>query len=85
MTLGGFAVVRFGLSLGTACNACHTLAITFPTPTADWGTAPLIWTAIYDASTSGNIIAAAPLNRPVRVVNGDEAPVFLPGALQFQL
>lgn len=58
-------------------------AITFPTPTADWGF--LKWLVVFDAATLGNIIAAAPLNRPVRAVNGDEAPVFLPGALQISL
>ena len=41
--------------------------------------------AIYDASTSGNLIAAVNLNRPIRVFNGDQAPVFRPGALQFCL
>lgn len=58
-------------------------AITFPAPTADWGLIQGV--AIYDASTSGNLIAAVPLNRPIRVYNGDQAPVFRPGALQFCL
>ena len=59
-------------------------SIQFPTPTgADWGY--LKWLVVYDAATSGNIIAAAPLNRPVRVRDGDEAPIFLPGAIQFSL
>jgi len=59
-------------------------SIQFPAPSgADWGY--LRWLVIYDAATSGNIIAAAPLNRPIRVRDGDEAPVFLPGAIQFSL
>ena len=59
-------------------------AIAFPSPVgADWGL--LTWLVVYDASTSGNIIAAAPLNRPVYVRDGDQAPTFLPGAIQFSL
>jgi len=61
----------------------NKVAATFPAPTSDWGY--LKWLVIFDAATTGNIIAAAPLNRPIRVFNGDEAPVFLPGALQIQL
>lgn len=59
-------------------------AIAFPSPVgADWGL--LTWLVVYDASTSGNIIAAAPLNKPVYVRDGDQAPTFLPGAIQFSL
>lgn len=61
----------------------NKVSITFPAPTADWGLIQGV--AIYDASTSGNLIAAVNLNRPIRVYNGDQAPVFRPGALQFCL
>jgi hypothetical protein len=61
----------------------NAVAIEFPAPTADWGRATHWF--ISDASSSGNIIATGPLNRAVRVFNGDGRPVFLPGAFQIQL
>ena len=61
----------------------NAVAIEFPAPTADWGRATHWF--ISDASSGGNIIACGPLNRAVRVFNGDGRPTFLPGAFQVQL
>jgi hypothetical protein len=47
-------------------------AITFPTPTADWGT--IIGAGWYDASTGGNLLAYGPFGTSRSVLNGDTAP-----------
>jgi hypothetical protein len=44
---------------------------TFPTATADWGT--IVAMAIFDASTSGNMLYWATLNASKLVSNGDTA------------
>jgi hypothetical protein len=61
----------------------NAVAIEFPSPTADWGRCTHWF--ISDASSLGNILATGPLNRAVRVFNGDGKPTFLPGAFQIQL
>jgi hypothetical protein len=61
----------------------NRIAIEFPAATADWG--DLTHWFISDASTLGNIIAAGPLNRAIRVVNGGPRATFYPGAFQAQL
>ena len=48
-------VIAFTITgVGTAL-AVNTSAITFPTATTDWGT--IGWVGIYDALTSGNLVA----------------------------
>ena len=46
-------------------------AITFPTATADWGT--VVAVGIFDASSSGNLLAWASLTESKPVDNGDTA------------
>jgi hypothetical protein len=58
-------------------------AITFPAPTGDWGT--IRYGFISDASSAGNILAKWPINRIVRVLNGDDAPSYAAGAWQAQV
>ena len=57
--------------------------ITFPAPTATWGT--VTWAAVWDAATSGNMIARAQLTTSKTVNNGDAAPKFPAGTLVFTI
>ncbi len=54
-------------------------AITFPAPTANWGT--VVGFAIYDAAASGNEIGWGSLTSNQTINSGDGAPVFGVGAL----
>ena len=81
------AVTRNSTNWGELFDAqyiyANKVAIEFAAPTGDWGYIT-DW-FISDASSGGNIIAAGKLNRPIRVLNGDPRPTFLPGAFQVQL
>lgn len=70
-------------SSGTTGTTSNNNAITFPTPTANWGT--ITHFAIYDASTAGNMLAYAALTASKTVNNGDPAPSFAAGALTVQV
>jgi hypothetical protein len=52
-------------------------AITFPAPSADWAPSgsPVVGVAVFDASTSGNMLIYGPLSTPRVIINGDAAPV----------
>lgn len=54
-------------------------AITFPAPTANWGTVTHF--GIFDRATGGNLLAWAALTVSKTVNNGDPAPQFAAGAL----
>ena len=54
-------------------------AITFPTPTANWGT--IVAFAILDASTAGNLLYWGAITPNKTVNNGDPAPSFAVGDL----
>lgn len=54
-------------------------AITFPTPTADWGT--VVAFGICDAISGGNLLVWGPITPNKTINNGDPAPSFAPGAL----
>lgn len=54
-------------------------AITFPAPTANWGT--VVAMAIMDASTAGNMLYWADLGTSRTINNGDGAPSFAVGEL----
>lgn len=54
-------------------------AITFPAPTANWGTVTHF--GIFDASTSGNALYYGDLTSSRVINNGDGAPSFAIGAL----
>lgn len=53
--------------------------ITFPVPTADWGTVVAYFIA--DALTAGHILFAGNIETSREVLNGDGAPIFSPGGL----
>lgn len=63
---------------GVVTNVAEIL---FATPTADWGA--IIWAGVFDAATSGNLIARAVLGSTKTVNNGDAAPKFPAGTLIF--
>lgn len=57
----------------------NAAAITFPSPTANWGV--ITHFAIWDASSAGNMLIHGALTTPKTVNNGDAAPSFAIGAL----
>ena len=54
--------------------------ITFPTPSANWGT--VVAFGIFDALTVGNLLIWGPLTANKTINNGDPAPTFPIGTLQ---
>lgn len=54
-------------------------AITFPSPTAAWGTVTHV--GIFDAATAGNLLYSAALGTARSPVSGDTAPSFAAGAI----
>lgn len=65
---------------GTIANGA---AVTYPAPSANWGTVTHWFIA--DASTAGNVLVCAALTTSKTVNNGDSAPSFAIGALTFQI
>lgn len=61
---------------GVTTNAA---AITFPAPTANWGTVTHF--GIFDATTTGNLLFHGALTASRVISNGDAAPQFAAGAL----
>jgi len=70
-------------SSGTGGTTSNNAAITYPTPSANWGT--ITGVGIFDASTTGNLLIWAPLTVSKTVNNGDPAPSFAAAALTFQI
>lgn len=70
-------------SSGTSGTTSNNNAITFPAPTANWGSVSHF--AIYDASSAGNMLIWAPLTSAKTINNGDAAPSFAAAALTFQI
>ncbi|MDB6061556.1 MAG: hypothetical protein JWM78_1659 [Verrucomicrobiaceae bacterium] len=70
-------------SSGTSGTTSNNAAVTFATPTANWGTVTEF--CVYDASTSGNLLFRAALTSSKTVNNGDAAPSFAISALTFQI
>lgn len=70
-------------SSGTGGTTSNNAAVTFPAPTANWGT--VTGFCVFDASTSGNLLFYAALTASKTVNNGDAAPSFAIGALTFQV
>lgn len=69
-------------SSGTGGTTSNNGAITFPAPTANWGTVTC-W-AITDAASAGNVWIYAALTVNKTINNGDAAPAFAAGAATFQ-
>lgn len=70
-------------STGTDGTTENDTAITFPAPTANWGS--ITHFAIYDAASGGNMLIWSALTTAKTVNNGDAAPSFAAGALTFQI
>ena len=66
-------------STGTGGQTSNNNAITFPSPTANWGTVTHF--GVYDASSAGNLLYWAALTTSKTINNGDAAPSFAAGAL----
>jgi len=64
---------------GTPGATSNTAAVTFPNPTANWGTVTHF--ALYDAITTGNLLGWAALGTSRNILNGDSAPSFAAGTL----
>lgn len=70
-------------SAGNSGSTSNAGAITFPAPVDDWG--HITHFAIYDASTSGNLMFWGALSIPKTVNDGDAAPSFGASSLSIQL
>lgn len=57
----------------------NAVAITFPTPSANWGV--VVAFGIFDATTAGNLLVWGPITPNKTINNGDPAPSFAIGAL----
>lgn len=71
-----------GASSGTNGTISNASAVTFPSPTANWGTVTH-W-GLYDASSSGNLLICAALTTSKTINNGDAAPSFATDAMTIQ-
>lgn len=63
---------------GAAKKTTNAGAITFPAPTADWGTVTHV--VQMDASSGGNMLYWEALGTSRNILNGDGAPSFATGA-----
>ncbi|MBS3958304.1 MAG: hypothetical protein KGZ52_02735 [Xanthomonadaceae bacterium] len=70
-------------STGTGGATSNNATITFPAPTANWGS--IVGFGVFDAATAGNLLIYAPLAQAKTVNAGDAAPTFAPGQLGFTL
>lgn len=70
-------------SSGTSGTTSNNNAITFPAPTANWGT--VVSFRIWDASTSGNALICQTLTTSKTINNGDAAPSFSAASLTIQV
>lgn len=68
-----------GDSSGTGGVTSNAGILTFPTPSASWGT--VTHQALFDATTSGNMLIYSALTVSKTVNNGDPAPTFAANAL----
>ena len=69
-----------GNSSGTSGQTANALAITFPAPTANWGTVSHF--GIFDASVGGNLLIWDALTAARTILSGDPQPSFPIGSLQ---
>jgi hypothetical protein len=69
-----------GASSGTGGLTANAVQITFPAPTANWGTATHF--GIFDAASAGNLLIWDALTAARTILNGDPAPSFAIDALQ---
>lgn len=69
-----------GNSSGTSGTTGNSIAITFPTPTGNWGTVTHF--GIFDAASGGNLLIWDALTIARTILSGDPAPSFAQNALQ---
>lgn len=70
-------------STGTSGTTSNNNNITYPTPTAAWGT--VVAFGVMDASTGGNLLFFANLTTAKTINNGDSPPIFQNAQLTFSL
>lgn len=70
-------------SSGSGGTTSNNVALTFPAPTADWGS--ISGWGLYDASSGGNQWICATLAITKTVNNGDAPPSFSVGSLSVQI
>ena len=70
-------------SSGTGGTTSNNGAITFPSPTANWGSVTHV--VLMDASTAGNLYFCIALTVGKTINNGDAAPSFAAAALTMQI
>lgn len=70
-------------STGTSGTTSNNTVVTFPTPTASWGS--VVEFCVMDASTAGNLLFRTSLTTSKTINNGDAAPSFAAGAATFQI
>lgn len=71
------------VSSGTGGTTSNNGAITFPAPTANWGSVTHV--IMMDASSAGNILFCIALTTGKTINNGDAAPSFAAAALTMQI
>ena len=67
------------VSSGTSGTTSNNAVITFPAPTANWGT--VVEFCVFDAATGGNLLFRAALGASQTINNGAAAPSFTTSAL----
>jgi hypothetical protein len=70
-------------STGSSGTTSNNNTITFPAPTANWGT--VVEFALFDSLTGGTEAIRASLSTSKTINSGDPAPSFAAGALTFQI
>jgi hypothetical protein len=70
-------------SSGTSGTTSNNNAITFPAPTANWGT--VVGLGVFDAASGGNELWYGSLTTNKTVNSGDSAPAFSAAALSIQI
>ena len=70
-------------SSGTNGTTSNNNAITFPAPTADWGS--ISGFGMFDNASGGNLLFYGELTTHKTVNNGDAAPTFSAAALSIQI
>ena len=72
-----------GVSSGSTGLTANAVPITFPAPTANWGSVTHF--GIYDAAAAGNLLIWDALTAARTILSGDPAPAFGPDALQISV
>lgn len=70
-------------SSGTTGTTSNNGTVTFPAPTASWGT--VVAAGLFDSTSGGTLLAYGALGTNKTINNGDAAPSFAAGQLTFQI